>query len=80
MLIENHDEYEAAAARANALSDAPEGSEAAEELAELVAALREWDARREPASEGQEHNPSPSTNQRPDDLPFSGLPRNLGRE
>lgn len=41
MKISDQDEYEAAASRANAVSDAPEGSAAAE-LAELVAALRVW--------------------------------------
>lgn len=76
MQIEN---YEAAAARANALSDAPEGSEAAAELAELVAALREWEARREPQGHGPEENPAPGANQSPDDLPLSGLPGKLGK-
>lgn len=79
MQIENNDEYEAAAARANALSDAPEGSKAAAELAELVAALRQWEASREPQGHRPEDNPVPGTNQSPDDLPFSGLPGNLGK-
>ncbi|MDU0341989.1 hypothetical protein [Bosea rubneri] len=79
MQIENKDEYEAVAARANALSAAPESSKAAAELAELVAALLQWEARREPQGHGQEDNPAPGTNQSPDDLPFSGLPGNLGK-
>lgn len=57
MKISNHDEYAAAAARASSLSDAPEGSEAASELAELVTALRAWDE----AHKGQNsHGPEPA--------------------
>jgi|APAra7269096613_1048513.scaffolds.fasta_scaffold12379_1 hypothetical protein len=77
MKISNHDEYAAAAARASSLSDAPEGSEAASELAELVTALRAWDE----AHKGQNsHGPEPVEGlNRPDDLSVSGLPGNLGK-
>lgn len=80
MFIQNHTEYAAAAERANALSDAPEGSEAARELATLIEALRKWDE--EHAGEnahGPETNPEPGSNFSPDDLPVSGLPGNLGK-
>ncbi|MEI5668318.1 hypothetical protein WBO78_24355 [Bosea sp. CCNWLW174] len=80
MVIQNHTEYAAAAERANALSDAPEGSEAARELATLIAALRKWDE--DHAGEnahGPETNPEPGSNVSRDDLPVSGLPGNLGK-
>ncbi|MGX1787029.1 hypothetical protein ACWIGM_09845 [Bosea sp. NPDC055332] len=80
MLIQNHTEYAAAAERANSLSDAPEGSEAARELAVLIEALRKWDE--DHAGEnahGPEASPEPGNNISPDDLPVSGLPGNLGK-
>ncbi|WP_129160492.1 hypothetical protein [Bosea sp. Tri-44] len=80
MLIQSHTEYAAKAERANALSDAPEGSSAAEELKNLIAALRQWDE--DHAGEnmhGPEANPLPGTNRSPDDLPIAGLPGNLGK-
>jgi len=80
MRIQNHTEYAAAAERANALSDAPEGSEAARELAVLIEALRQWDE--DHAGEnahGPESNPEPGSNESPDDLPVAGLPGNLGK-
>jgi hypothetical protein len=70
-------EYEAAVVRANALSDAPEGTPEARELALLIADLREWD---EHHKGDQSHGPEPVEGfNRPDDLPFSGLPGNLGK-
>lgn len=77
MKIRNRAEYDAAALRANALSDAPEGAPAAEELAELVAALREWTE----VHEGEQcHGPEPLEGlTRPDDMSISGLPGNIGR-
>lgn len=79
MRIESKDEFDAAAARANALSDVAEGTPAADELAELIAAIRDWEARREPEGHRPEEDPEPGTNRSPDDLPFSGLPGNLGK-
>lgn len=77
MKISNRDEYEAAASRANALSDAPEGSAAAGELAELVAALRVWD---EEHKGENSHGPDPVQGlNTPDDLSVSGLPGNVGK-
>jgi hypothetical protein len=69
--------YEAAALRANALSDAPEGSPAAEELAGLVADLRAWDD----IHKGEQKNgPEPVDGlTRPDDMTVCGLPGNLGK-
>ncbi|MGW9333409.1 hypothetical protein [Bosea sp. NPDC055594] len=79
MRIESKEEFAAAAARANALSDAAEGTPAADELAGLVAAIRDWEARRKPEGHGPEENPEPGTNRSPDDLRFTGLPGNLGK-
>ncbi|WID98818.1 hypothetical protein QO058_11540 [Bosea vestrisii] len=80
MLIQSHTDYAAAAERANALSDAPEGSAAAEELKGLVAALRQWDEdHRGDQRNGPEANPEPGTNRSPDDLPVAGLPGNFGK-
>lgn len=77
MKISNHDEYNAAVARASSLSDAPEGSPAAAEHAELMAAIRAWDE----AHKGENsHGPEPVVGlTRPDDLSVSGLPGNLGK-
>lgn len=80
MRIQNHSEYAAAAERANALSDAPEQSDAAGELAVLIEALRKWE--QEHAGEnahGPEDNPEPGSNDSLDDLPVAGLPGNLGK-
>ncbi|KRE11743.1 hypothetical protein ASE66_24880 [Bosea sp. Root483D1] len=80
MIISTKAEYEAAAERANALSDAPEGSPAAAELAALVCALRKWDeVHAGENAHGPEANPEPGTNRSPDDLLVSGLPGNLGK-
>lgn len=46
MRITTPQAYAEAAARIQTLSDAPEGSEQAVELAELVAAVRHWEARK----------------------------------
>ncbi|MCV9937145.1 hypothetical protein OIU35_12290 [Boseaceae bacterium BT-24-1] len=78
MLIQSHTEYAAAAERANALSDVPEDSAAAEELKNLVAALRQWDEDHAGENKhGPEANPAPGTNRSSDDLPVAGLPGNL---
>lgn len=77
MEITNKAEYDAAATRANALSDAPEGTPQARELAGLVSAIRAWDE----AHEG-EHASGPEEVTgltRPDDMSISGLPGNLGK-
>lgn len=77
MDITNKAEYDAAATRANAISDAPEGTPEARELAGLVAAIRAWD---EAHSEDQSHGPEHVSGlTRPDDLSVSGLPGNLGK-
>jgi hypothetical protein len=77
MNIRDKAEYDAAATRANAISDAPEGTPEARELARLVAAIRAWDE----AHKGeQSHGPEPVSGlTRPDDLSVSGLPGNLGK-
>lgn len=77
MPIETRAAYDAAKLRANALSAAPAGSEAADELAALIAEIRQWQERHE----GQEaHGPEPVEGFiGPDDLPVSGLPGNLGK-
>ncbi|RYF29772.1 MAG: hypothetical protein EOO23_06675 [Comamonadaceae bacterium] len=78
--INSRAEYQAAVERANALSDAPEGSEAASELAILVGALRKWDETHAGENaHGPEANPEPGSNRSPDDLALSGLPGNLGK-
>lgn len=80
MLIQNQTDYAAAAERANALSDAPEGSKAARELAGLIEALRKWDEDHVGENaHGPEANPEPGSNLSADDLPISGLPGNLGK-
>ena len=77
MPIQTRTEYEAIALRANALSDAPEGSPAAEELSALIADLRAWDE----THKGEHKNgPEPVDGlNRPDDMSISGLPGNLGK-
>ena len=77
MAISNHDDCSAAVERANALSDAPEGSAQAEEFRRLTAEISRWNQ----AHEGENsHGPEPVDGLlRPDDLPFSGLPGNLGK-
>ncbi|MCV9937698.1 hypothetical protein OIU35_15190 [Boseaceae bacterium BT-24-1] len=80
MLIQSYTEYAAAAERANAISDAQEGSEEAAELANLIAAIRQWDEDHAGEnSHGPEANPEPGTNRSLDDLPIAGLPGNLGK-
>ncbi|UZF93254.1 hypothetical protein [Bosea sp. NBC_00550] len=77
MTILDHDEYRAAVERAVALSDASEGSEEAREFSRLTAEIRDWDeAHKGDNAHGPEEDQSLL---RPDDLPFSGLPGNLGR-
>jgi hypothetical protein len=77
MDITNKAEYDAAATRANAISDAPEGTSEARELAGLVVAIRAWDK----AHKGEQSNGPETVSglKRPDDLPVSGLPGNLGK-
>jgi hypothetical protein len=77
MKITTPGEYEAALARAKALSDAPEGTPAGAELFELVAALRAWDE----IHKGESANgPEPVDGlTRPDDMTISGLPFNIGK-
>lgn len=77
MKIKDKADYDAAAKRANAISDAPEGTPAARELAGLVGAIRAW----EEAHKGENANgiEDASSLTRPDDLSISGLPGNLGK-
>ena len=77
MPINNSYEYEAATLRANAISDAPEGSPAAQERAQLIAEIRAWDE----IHQGDGKNgPEPVDGlTRPDDMTVSGLPGNLGK-
>jgi hypothetical protein len=77
MTISGHETYRAAVERAAALSDAPEGSAQADEFARLTKEIRRWDE----AHKGENsHGPEPVEGLlRPDDLPFSGLPGNLGK-
>ena len=73
----SRDEYSAAVQRAAALSDAPEGTEQAAEFRTLTEAIRRWDEEHEGENS---HGPETETDLlRPDDLPFSGLPGNLGK-
>lgn len=77
MRISDRTEYGAAATRANALSDAREGTPQAAELAMLVAALKAWD---EEHSGENNHGPEPVDGlTRPDDMTISGLPGNIGK-
>lgn len=77
MPISNHSDYRAAVKRAAAISDAPEGSEEARELRRLTSQIRRWhDAHKGENSHGPEEDQSLL---RPDDLPFSGLPGNIGK-
>lgn len=79
MPINNRAEYEQAIARANALSDAPEGSQQAQERAELAADLRAWDEKHRGENA---HGPDSDTDvslESPDDMSVSGLPFNLGK-
>ncbi|MGO4408316.1 hypothetical protein AB4Z10_29200 [Bosea sp. RAF48] len=63
--------------RAAALSDAPEGSPQATEFQQLADEIRGWDeAHKGENSQGPESSDSLL---KPDDLPFSGLPGNLGK-
>jgi hypothetical protein len=75
--IKDKADYYAAAKRANAISDAPEGTPEALELAGLVDAIRAWDE----AHKGENANGIEETSSltRPDDLSVSGLPGNLGK-
>lgn len=70
-------EYDAAATRANAISDAQEGSPEAHEHAKLVAAIRAWDEKHKGE---QSHGPEEVSGlTRPDVMSVSGLPGNLGK-
>lgn len=77
MRISNQDEYQAAVQRAAAVSDAPSDSEEGREFQRLTSAIRDWDE----AHKGENASgPEPDQSLlRPDDLPFSGLPANLGK-
>ncbi|WP_377840163.1 hypothetical protein [Bosea sp. UC22_33] len=77
MAITTHADYRAAVERAAAISDAAERSDEARERDRLVFEIRQWDE----AHKGENAN-GPEEDQsllRPDDLPFSGLPGNLGK-
>ncbi|KRE07553.1 hypothetical protein ASE63_22935 [Bosea sp. Root381] len=77
MMISSRDEYRAAVERASALSDAPGGSAEAEEFRQLTAEIGRWN---EEHKGENSHGPEPADGLlRPDDLPFSGLPGNLGK-
>ncbi|MGO4670218.1 hypothetical protein [Bosea sp. 2RAB26] len=77
MTLRNHEEYEAAVQRAAALSDAPEGSPQAAKFRQITAEIRRWN---EADEDENSHGPAPSHSLlTPDDLPFSGLPGNLGK-
>lgn len=77
MQITSRAEYDAATTRANAISDASEGTPQAQELARLVAAIRVWDEAHEAK---HAHGPEEVTGlTRPDDFSISGLPGNLGK-
>jgi len=73
MRISSKSDYDAAAARAAALDDAPEGTPAAAERATLREALRRWD---QDQAGGDGDQGAALTK---DDLPFTGLPGNLGK-
>lgn len=77
MTFKNRAEYEAALQRAAALSDAPAGSPQATEFQQLTSEIRRWnEAHRGESDQG----PEPSNRLlKPDDLPFSGLPGNIGK-
>lgn len=77
MTITDHHAYRAAVERAAALSDAPAGTAESEEFQRLTAEIRAWDD----AHKGDNsHGPEPADGLlKPDDLPFSGLPGNLGK-
>lgn len=77
MPIANHDDYRAAVARAAALDAAAPGTPEAEEFRRLTSAIREWDEahKGENANGPEEHHGALTA----DDLPFSGLPGNLGK-
>lgn len=77
MTITTHADYRAAVERAAAISDAPEGSETAHEFKRLTSEIFQWDeAHKGESAHGPEEDQSLL---RPDDLPFSGLPGNLGK-
>lgn len=79
MPIKSRAEYDHAVARANTLSDAPEGSQQAEERATLTADLRAWDdAHRGENANGPDSDTDASL-ESPDDMSVSGLPFNLGK-
>jgi len=75
--LESQADYEAAVQRAAALSDAPAGSVQAAEFQRLTGDIRRWnEAHKGENSQGPEPSGELLT---PDDLPFAGLPGNLGK-
>lgn len=75
--ISSRDEYRAAVQRAAAVSDALPDSEEGREFQRLTSAIRRWDeAHKSENASGPEPDQSLL---RPDNLPFSGLPGNLGK-
>lgn len=77
MTLRSHKEYEAAVQRAATLRVAPEGSPEAAEFLQLAAEIQRWSEAHE---DENGHGPDPSHSfLTSDDLPFSGLPGNLGK-
>jgi hypothetical protein len=77
MQISTRAKYDAATTRAKTISDAPEGTPQAQELASRVSAIRAWDEAHEAE---HAHGPEEVAGLiRPDDLSISGLPGNLGK-
>ena len=79
MPITTRAEYDHAVARANALSDAPEGSPQAQELATLTADLRAWDEKHRGENANGPDSDTDASLDSPDDMSVSGLPGNLGK-
>jgi hypothetical protein len=77
MRIANHEDYAAAVERAASLDGALPNSEQGREFERLTLAIREWDEQHKGKNaQGPEPHESTLT---VDDLPFSGLPGNLGK-
>lgn len=77
MTLRNEVEYQAALARAFAMTDAPPESVEYAERAGLLAEIRAWEASR--GGEAK-HGPEPVAGlTRPDDWNVSGLPGSLGK-
>lgn len=77
MQISNNDEYRAAVQRAAAISDAQPDSEEGREFQLLTSASKNGNG----AHKGENaHGPEPEQGLlRTDDLPFAGLPGNVGK-